>query len=176
MSQLVVAATADLPAGVLAASRALLFDVFDDMAEDDWEHCLGGVHAVVLDGDEVLGHSSVVERRMTHDARDLRAGYVEGVGVRLDARGRGHGAAMMDALEGLIGREFDLGALGSTDEGLTFYGRRGWQVWRGELSVAAVDEVRPTPEEHGGVLVLRTRAALDLDGTLTCDWRNGDVW
>ena len=34
----------DLDAATLEAARALLYDVFDDMTEDDWEHSLGEVH------------------------------------------------------------------------------------------------------------------------------------
>jgi hypothetical protein len=30
-----------------------------------------------------------------------------------------------------------------------------------------------TPDERGAVLVL---GELDVTGTLTCDWRDGDVW
>jgi aminoglycoside 2'-N-acetyltransferase I len=36
--------------------------------------------------------------------------------------------------------------------------------------------VRPTPDEQGGVLVLEGAVPLELDGELTCDWRDGDVW
>src|SRR5688500_20173125 len=37
--------TAELGADTLADARALLYAVFDDMTEEDWEHALGGVHA-----------------------------------------------------------------------------------------------------------------------------------
>ena len=33
-----------------------------------------------------------------------------------------------------------------------------------------------TPDDDGAVLVLPGAVPLDLDGTLTCDWRDGDVW
>jgi aminoglycoside 2'-N-acetyltransferase I len=63
------------------------------MTGHDWEHALGGIHALVWDGGELIGHSSVVQRRLLHHGHALRAGYVEGVGVRPDRRGQGHGAA-----------------------------------------------------------------------------------
>ena len=44
--------TADLEPATLSAARALLYDVFDDMDEHDWEHSLGGVHAIAWDGDD----------------------------------------------------------------------------------------------------------------------------
>jgi aminoglycoside 2'-N-acetyltransferase I len=33
-----------------------------------------------------------------------------------------------------------------------------------------------TPDDDGAVWVLGLSAPLDLDGELTCDWRDGDVW
>ena len=58
------------------------------MTDQDWEHALGGVHAVAwLDG-EVVGHASVVQRRLLHDGRALRTGYVEGVGCARTCAGR----------------------------------------------------------------------------------------
>ena len=86
------------------------------MTEHDWEHSLGGVHALAFDGDTLVGHAAVVQRRLLHGGRALRTGYVEGVAVRADQRRRGHGAAMMDALERVIRGAYDLGALGATDE------------------------------------------------------------
>jgi hypothetical protein len=47
--------TADLDAATLRASRALLDLVFEgDLSEHDWEHSLGGVHALVWEGNEVV--------------------------------------------------------------------------------------------------------------------------
>ena len=82
----------------------------------------------------------------------------------------------MEAVERIIRRGYELGALGATDEALSFYGRRGWQVWRGPLSALTPDGIRPTPDEQGGVLVLAVSARLDTAAALTCDWRDGDVW
>src|SRR5207302_1877555 len=93
------------------------------------------VHALVWEGDELVGHASVIQRILLHGGRTLRAGYVEGVGVRADRRRRGHGSAMMEALERVVRRAYDLGALGSTDEAADFYAARGWQQWKGPTSV-----------------------------------------
>ena len=118
MSSVRTAHTADLDAATLTAARALLYEVFqDDMTEHDWEHSLGGVHALAWDGDELVGHAAVVQRRLLHGGRALRTGYIEGVVVRADRRRRGHAAAMMDALERVVRGAYDLGALGATDEG-----------------------------------------------------------
>lgn len=102
MADLQTAHTAELDAATLTAARALLYDVFDDMTDPDWEHALGGVHALVWEGADLIGHASVIQRLLLHGGRALRTGYVEGVGVRADRRGRGYGAAMMDALETIV--------------------------------------------------------------------------
>jgi aminoglycoside 2'-N-acetyltransferase I len=168
--------TADLDERTLQAARALLYDVFDDMEDDDWEHALGGIHALVWEGDELVGHASVVQRRLLHGGRALRTGYVEGVGVRADQRGRGHGAAMMGALERVIRGAYDLGALGATDEATAFYTGRGWRQWQGPTWALTPDGIVRTHEEDGAIFVLPVAAPLALTGSLTCDWRDGDVW
>ena len=168
--------TADLDAATLRAARALLYEVFDDMTEDDWEHSLGGVHALAYDDGELVGHAAVGQRRLLHGGRALRAGYVEGVGVRAARRRRGHGAAMMEALERVVRGAYELGALGATDEAARFYAARGWERWRGPLSAMTPGGIARTPDEDGAIYVLPGAAELDLDGELTCDWRDGDVW
>ena len=56
-----VAHTADFEPATLRAARALLERVFEgDFADSDWEHSLGGMHALAYDGDELVGHASLV--------------------------------------------------------------------------------------------------------------------
>ena len=169
--------TAELDTETLEAARALLDAVFgDDMTDEDWEHALGGVHALVWDADELIGHASVVQRRLLHRGRALRTGYVEGVAVRADRRRRGHAAAMMEALERVVRGAYVLGALAATDDGARFYVTRGWQLWRGPTSAFTAAGIERTEEHDGAIYVLPVSAPLDLSGELTCDWRDGDVW
>ncbi len=171
----VVAHTADLDTTTRAAARALLADAFSDFTDQDWEHALGGVHALVWEGAELIGHASVVQRRLLHHGQALRTGYVEGVGVRADRRRRGHGAALMAALERVVRDAYDLGAL-STGSAAAFYAARGWQLWRGPTSALTPAGITRTAEEDGGIYVLPVAVPLDLNGELSCDWRDGDVW
>lgn len=169
--------TADVDPATLHAARAMLEAVFEGDFEDaDWEHSLGGMHALAWDGDELVGHASLIQRRLLHGGRALRAGYVEGVGVRADRQRQGYGGAMMDALERIIRAAYDLGALGATDDGARLYLARGWQRWRGPTSAITPDGVVRTAEEDGFIYVLPGAAELDLTGELACDWRDGDVW
>ncbi len=117
MAELRTAHTAELNAEELQAVRVLLDEAFDgDVTDDDYEHALGGMHALVWESRELIGHGSVVMRRLLHGGRALRTGYVEGVAVRGDRRRRGHGAAVMTALERVIRGAYEIGALGATDE------------------------------------------------------------
>lgn len=172
-----VAHTAELDGATLAAVRALLEDVFaGDFDDHDFEHALGGVHALAYEGEALVAHASVIQRRLLHGGRALRCGYVEGVGVRADLRRRGHGAAVMAAVEDVIRRAYDLGALGATDEAIPFYAARGWQRWQGPTSALTPAGVVRTADADGAVYVLPGTAPLDRSGELTCDWRDGDLW
>jgi aminoglycoside 2'-N-acetyltransferase I len=177
MSRVVTAHTADLDEATLDAARALLYEVFaDEMTEDDWDHCVGGVHALAYEDRELVGHGSVVQRQLLHGGRALRTGYVEGVAVREARRRRGHGAAVMAELERVARGAYELGALGATDEAAAFYANRGWQLWRGPTSALTPDGIRRTEGDDGSVYVLPVHVKLDLTRELTCDWRAGDVW
>jgi aminoglycoside 2'-N-acetyltransferase I len=175
--QVQAAHTADVDAATLKAARALLDEVFGpEMTDDDWDHSLGGVHAFIREGDRVVGHAAVVQRRIMNGGRPWRVGYVEGVAVAADRRRQGCGAALMEALERVITSAYAFGALGSTDEAVSLYASRGWQSWRGRLSVLTPAGLVPTPDEAGAVYVYDPRGLLDLVSELTCDWRDGDVW
>ena len=99
MTELRTAHTADLAAEEKAAIRSLMDAAFDGVPDDTFDNVLGGVHALVLDDGELIGHGSVVQRRLLHAGRALRTGYIEGVAVRADRRRQGHGALLMAALE-----------------------------------------------------------------------------
>jgi aminoglycoside 2'-N-acetyltransferase I len=176
MAKIVTAHTSELDAASRRSARALLYEAFDDMTEDDWEHALGGLHALVWEADELIGHASLIQRRLLHGGRALRAGYVEGVAVRASRRGRGHGAAMMAALEDVARRAYDLAALGATDEAAAFYAARGWQLWRGPSAALTPTGIQRTEDDDGAIYVLPLGVPLEFSGEIICDWRDGDVW
>ena len=177
MSAVRVAHTAHLGAQRLAAVRALLVEAFGPGLTDlDVEHALGGMHALVEEDGELVAHGAVVQRRLLHAGRALRVGYVEAVAVRADRRRRGHGSAVMSALESVVQGAYDAGALSASPEGALLYAARGWRVWRGPTSALTPAGVVPTPDDDGSVHVLALGVPLDLDGALTCDWRDGDLW
>jgi aminoglycoside 2'-N-acetyltransferase I len=169
--------TAEIDPSVLAQARALLDMVFEgEMTDHDWEHSLGGMHAIVWHGTAVIGHASVIQRRLVHGGSALRTGYVEGVGVHPEWQRQGIGGQMMEALERIIETAYDIGALGASDEAVSLYEQRGWIRWQGQLSAITPGGLERTPDEDGCVFVLPFGHNLDFAGDLVCDWRDGDVW
>ncbi|MFD7915444.1 GNAT family N-acetyltransferase [Streptomyces sp. NPDC059752] len=171
--------TAELTGAELREIRALLDGAFDgDFADEDFEHALGGMHALVRDaGGDLVAHGSVVMRRVVHRGRALRTGYVEAVAVRADARRRGLGGQVMARLEQVIGRAYVLGALSASQDGAALYLSRGWQVWGGRIGALSPQGPVPLPEEEGSTYVWAPPGGVRLDpaGRLDFDWRDGDV-
>ncbi|MFJ3308096.1 GNAT family N-acetyltransferase [Streptomyces sp. NPDC086549] len=169
--------TAELDPADLRAARALLDAAFEgDFDDQDWEHGLGGIHALVYDGTGLAAHGSVVMRRTRHRGRWLRTGYVEAVGVRPDARRTGLGGRVMEALERFVDRAYDLGALSASDDGARLYAARGWQLWTGRVHALSPDGIVRLSEEEGSTFVRPALAGpLDPAHELLFDWRDGDV-
>jgi len=177
--------TADLDPHTLGLIRQLMDDAFgSDYSDHDWEHALGGMHALAWLGDDLVAHASVVQRRLIHRPLDgsgqraLRCGFVESVAVRAGHQRGGLGSAVMEPLERVIEGAYELGALGASAAGARLYRARGWQQWRGATWALTPEGRIRTAEEDDDIWVLQPDGGvvLDLEGDLTCDWRDGDVW
>jgi aminoglycoside 2'-N-acetyltransferase I len=175
MSVLLTRHTADLSEAERHAVRELLDGAFEEFSDEDWDHALGGQHALVVEDGQIVAHGSLVMRRMLHRARALRTGYVEAVAVHPDHRRAGHASTVMAALERLA-PAYDLLALSSSGEGVEFYQARGWWLWRGSSAVVSPAGLVATPEHDGSIYVLGPGPEIDLEETIACDWRDGDVW
>ncbi|MFF5315376.1 GNAT family N-acetyltransferase [Streptomyces massasporeus] len=170
--------TADLSPAELDAVRGLLDAAFEgDFGDEDWDHGLGGMHALVHDDSGLAAHGAVVMRRVRHGGRWLRAGYVENVAVRADARRGGLGGRVMAELERVVDRAYDLGALSASDDGARLYTSRGWEPWTGRVHALSPREgIVRLPDEEGGTYVRTALAGfLDPAHELVFDWRDGDV-
>ena len=164
--------TSELSSAELAAARALCETAFGEFGDLDWDHALGGLHALVTDHDAVVAHGSVVLRRVLVDGHWLRCGYVEAVAVDPEQRGRGLGHQVMAALERLA-PGYDLLTLCSSKEGRVLYESRGWTRWSGPTSALTPDGVRATPDEDS---IYVWGDGIDVTAPITCDWREGDLW
>ena len=171
------APTLALSAPVLEQIRDLLEAAFGaDFSDADWNHTIGGVHVWIADTSRLLSHAALVERTLVCSGHTLRAGYVEAVATAPEHQCKGHGTAVMKRVGELIRERYALGALSSSAQ--KFYGRLGWETWRGPTFVDGPRGRERTVDDDGGVMILRTPQSphLDLDGEIVCDWRVGDVW
>lgn len=172
--------TSDLDAETREGARRMVIDAFGgsevDFTEADWEHALGGMHALICRHGHLIAHGAVVQRRLIHDGAALRCGYLEAVAVREDWRGQGLAMAVMDALEQVLRGAYQVGALSASEAGTPLYLSRGWLPWRGPTSVLAPSGLTRTPDDDGSVYVLPIAVELDTEAELACDWRPGDPW
>jgi aminoglycoside 2'-N-acetyltransferase I len=173
--------TPKLTTAEIGTIRAILDAAFgadeeERFAQTDWDNALGGTHFVIDTDEGIAGHAAVVERVIEIGGRPFRTGYVEAVAVAPDRQGRGLGTVLMREVTAWIEPRYELGVLGTGRH--AFYERLGWTTWRGPAFVRTPDGPRRTPDEEGFILVFRTASTppFDLDATISCDWRPGDVW
>ncbi|WP_416362237.1 GNAT family N-acetyltransferase [Mycobacterium sp.] len=169
--------TADLDAEARERVRRMVADAYaGNFTEADWEHSLGGMHALICRHGAIIAHAAVVQRRLFYRGNALRCGYVEGVAVREDWRGQGLVRALLDGVEQVTRGAYQLGALSSSARARRLYAARGWVPWHGPTSVLAPSGPTRTPEDDGSIFVLPVGVNLDTSAELMCDWRAGDVW
>ncbi|MCV7195565.1 aminoglycoside N-acetyltransferase AAC(2')-Ic [Mycobacterium angelicum] len=169
--------TADLDNETRQGIHEMVLEAFaGDFTDADWEHTLGGMHAVIWHHGAIIAHAAVVQRRLIYRDSALRCGYVEGVAVREDWRGQGLVRALLDGVEQVMRGAYQLGALSSSARARRLYAARGWLPWLGPTSVLTPTGPMRTPDDDGTVFVLPVDIELDTSAELMCDWRAGDVW
>lgn len=173
--------TSDLDHETREGARRMVIEAFEgDFTDADWEHALGGMHALICHHGALIAHAAVIQRRLIYRDTALRCGYVEAVAVREDWRGQGLATAVMDAVEQVLRGAYQLGALSSAETAKEIYLARGWVPWQGPTSVLRPTGVTRTPEDDGSVFVLPVDlpagTELDTRAEIICDWRDGDVW
>ncbi|WP_299556612.1 GNAT family N-acetyltransferase [uncultured Mycolicibacterium sp.] len=169
--------TADLDNETREGARRMVIEAFDgEFTDADWEHALGGMHALICHHGALIAHAAVVQRRLYYNGTALRCGYVEAVAVREDWRGMGLAHALLDGVEQVVRGAYQLGAASATAAGRHIYPVRGWLPWLGVTSALSPSGVVRTPEDDRSLFVLPVGIELDTTAELTCDWRDGDVW
>ncbi|HEX5016055.1 MAG TPA: GNAT family N-acetyltransferase [Actinomycetes bacterium] len=157
--------------------RALLFDSFpDDFTEDDWTHGIGGTHIVAFEGQDAVGHASVISRRIYVADAAIDGAYVEAVAVDPVHRGRGVGRALVAAVNDVVGSRYPFAALSTSKHPL--YEGAGWERWLGPTFVVAGNRWTRTEDEDAGIMVFRPPGSPvdDLTARIAVDERSGDDW
>lgn len=169
--------TSDLDPDTREQARRMVIEAFGgEFTDTDWEHSLGGMHALIFNHGALIAHAAAVQRRLLYRNTALRCGYVEAVAVREDWRGLGLARAVMDAVEQVLRGAYQLGAISASDAARHIYLARGWLPWRGPTSVLAPAGLTRTPGDDNALFVLPVSVELDTTAEITCDWRDGDVW
>lgn len=169
--------TSDLDAETRRGAHRLVTEASGGTLSDaDWQHALGGMHALIWHHGTLIAHGAVIRRQLLYRGRSLSCGYVEAVTVREDHRERGLGTAVLESCEQVIRGAFELGALSSPDISRRLYTARGWLPWRGPTSALGPAGPVRTPEADGTVFVMPIALDLDTSAELACDWRDGQVW
>jgi aminoglycoside 2'-N-acetyltransferase I len=135
----------------------------------------GGRHFLAHVGSELVGHAVVSTRWVQPEGQDvLKTAYVDAVSTLPKYQGKGYGSAVMSRVAAEI-PDYEIACL-QTDEP-AFYERLGWELWRGPLAGRNDDELVPTPEQRG-VMVLRLSRTppLDLDTQLTIECQEYRIW
>ncbi|EFD56760.1 aminoglycoside 2-N-acetyltransferase aac [Mycobacterium tuberculosis T92] len=159
--------TADLDSETRQDIRQMVTGAFaGDFTETDWEHTLGGMHALIWHHGAIIAHAAVIQRRLIYRGNALRCGYVEGVAVRADWRGQRLVSALLDAgpFEASVN---GAGALLSFGSGSVSFGRGARRLVRltrlgcsghGPTSVLA-QRVSPYTDDDGTVFVCSSTSA-----------------
>lgn len=135
----------------------------------------GARHVLGWRGAELVSHAMVTTRWLEPTGIGiLRTGFVDAVSTVPAAQGLGFASAVMRQLAASID-DYEVGGL-QTDIA-PFYERLGWRLWRGPLYGRNGDEVIPTPEQQGVmVLPLAHTPQLDFDAALSVEVQPERIW
>jgi aminoglycoside 2'-N-acetyltransferase I len=147
--------------------------------QDDFIHLFsyipsGGIHVLAYYEQELVSHAVATTRWLQpHGLSILRTAYVDAVATLPAYQGRAIGSTVMRHLASLLS-EYEIACL-ETDR-VSFYARIGWEVWRGPLAGRKGDELVPTPDQKG-IMILRLDRTppLAIDGLLVVTY-DGRMW
>jgi aminoglycoside 2'-N-acetyltransferase I len=141
-----------------------LFETFHD-----------AVHLLGWSAGRLVSHALWVTRFLQAGSGPLlRTAYVEAVATDPDQQRQGYASAIMQRLVEEI-QDYDLAALSPFN--VDYYARLGWELWRGPLFIRQEDLLLPSPEDEE-VMIYRLphTPRLDLQDSLSAEWREGELW
>ena len=160
----------------LAVIKEVLLDAYEgDFSEQDWQHTFGGARFVGTIDDQIVAHAAVVPRAVLINDLPMTIGYLEGVAVSSKFQGQRLGSQLLQYVSDFCRSNYEISML-STDE-FDFYGKFGWQRFKGTSGVIQNSVMSLTPEEDDGLMYLAGNSAESIEiSTAYCDWREGDCW
>jgi aminoglycoside 2'-N-acetyltransferase I len=161
-----------------AADRAAVLALCSQAYECDFEPFLrtlgDATHVLGRQAGMLVSHAAWVTRWLQSGTLPpMRTAFVVAVATGGAYRGQGFAMAVMQRLAAAID-DFDLGALSPARYGL--YLRLGWERWRGPLFIRTAAGLHATPDDEVMILRLPRTPPLDLDASLSAEWREGELW
>lgn len=136
----------------------------------------GATHVLGFHGGSLVSHAMWVTRWLAPGELDpLRTAYVEAVATHPHHQRRGFATRVMQALAAGI-RSFHLGALCPNQDVIDLYHKLGWEAWQGPLFIRTAHGLMPTADEVVMILRLPQTPSLDLEASLSAEWREGELW
>jgi aminoglycoside 2'-N-acetyltransferase I len=132
-------------------------------------------HVLGYQAGMIVSHALWVTRWLRADKGPLmRTAYVEAVATEKAFRRLGCAAAIMKRVEEEI-QGYELGGLSPFS--VAYYERLGWELWRGPLYIRTEKGLVPTPgDEKVMILRLPKTPALNVNVSLSAEWREGKLW
>ena len=163
---------------LLAKQLADIYSLCSQAYEVDFKPILDSfpdpTHILIYLDKILVSHALWITRWLQVDhSLMLRTAYVEAVATHPDYQKHGLGTMAMRAVQAEI-QDFDLGALSPSDD--RWYARLGWERWQGPLFIRKKGKLLPTPGEDVMILRLPCTPKLDLQVTLSAEWRQGELW
>ncbi|MBC7871061.1 MAG: GNAT family N-acetyltransferase [Chitinophagaceae bacterium] len=147
------------------------YDLFSFLPQD-------GLHILGYVDDQLAGHAVVTTRWLQpENHRLVQTAYVDAVSTKTEFQGRGVGSAVMRFLAKVITDTTDYEIACLETERVTFYERLGWQEWAGSLAGRDGDNLIPTPDQTG-VMILRIpdTPVFSLNCLLTIEASPARIW
>lgn len=164
----------DLTPELIAEIHTLCNQAYGEDLEPLFNTFTDATHVLSFVDDTLVSHAMWVTRWLQPgDGPKLRTAYVEMVATAPEFERRGFASAVMQRLVDAV-IDFDLAALCPAETGV--YARLGWVDWRGPLFMRTDEGLMPTPDERVMIWRLPKTPALDLDLSLSAEWREGEVW
>ena len=169
----VIAAT-DLSGPQRTEIIALCTAAYEEDFADMFVMLPGSHHVLAHLNGQLVSHAAWVTRWLQPEGMPvLRTAFVEAVATAPEHQGKGFASAVLRDLATRI-KNYELGALSPSDA--AFYQRLGWELWRGPLGIRTEHGLKPTPGEEAMILRLPKTPPLDLNRSMTAEWRVGELW